>query len=250
VLRAVNTARGIDTPRLVDRLRGRRPVVVAPHPDDEVIGAGGALLAHLAHGDHPAVVEVTSGERTAGLLHLPPAERAPVREAEARAACASLGLAPADVVFARLPDGRVGEDPGHAAALAQLLGELGPDLVYAPWPVDAHRDHAATTRLLAGILSGLGTVASVALYEVWSPLSPTHLVDITDHLEAKLDALDHYASALQSVDYRHTARGLAAYRSAQGLHGEGYSEAFCVLRPDAVVELLRTLDSAGRSPSG
>src|SRR5690554_2460240 len=83
VRRAVNTARGIETPHLVACLPGRRPVVVAPHPDDELIGAGGAMLAHLRRGDRPHVVHVTSGERTAGLADLPTAERAPKREAEA-----------------------------------------------------------------------------------------------------------------------------------------------------------------------
>lgn len=238
VVRTLNTARGIETPQLVTRLLGDRPVVVAPHPDDELIGAGGALRRHVLDGRRPKIVHVTSGERTAGLLELPPTERAAAREAEARAAAATLGIDAVDVVFLRLADGGVGASSDDGEVLHQALAGLEPDLLYAPWPVDVHRDHTATARLVGQVVGSLPSVARVALYEVWSPLAPTHLVDIGDHLQMKLDALGCYHSALRAVDYRHTAQGMAAYRSAQGLHGRGYAEAFCLLEPDAFIDLL------------
>jgi N-acetylglucosamine malate deacetylase 1 len=242
VRRAVNTARGIETPRLVDCLPGARPVVLAPHPDDEMIGAGGALRLHLARGDAPAVVHLTSGERTAGLIDLPSGERGPRREDEAQRAARALGLDEDHLTFLRLPDGGLdASDGGQVAALTSTLAGYGPDLVYAPWPVDAHRDHTASTALLAAALPRLDSRPTIALYEVWTPLPPTHLVDISAHIDAKVDALGCYESALVSVDYRHTARGLAAYRSAQGLRGAGYAEAFAVVSPAALGELLSRL---------
>lgn len=245
VRRALNTARGIETPRTVDRLPGERPVVVAPHPDDELIGAGGAIVGHVRRGHRAIVVHLTSGERAAGLLELPPAERGPHREAEAIEAAAAVGLDPSDVVFLRLPDG--GLDPDAASqvdALAEALAVRGPDIVYLPWPVDAHRDHTAAAGLVAAALPRLESTPTLALYEVWTPLAPTHLVDIADAIDAKVEALGQYRSALTAVDYRHTARGLAAYRSAQGLRGRGYAEAFAVLSPDALVALLDALGAA------
>ncbi|MBK5224290.1 MAG: PIG-L family deacetylase [Acidimicrobiia bacterium] len=241
VLRAVNIARGIDTPRVVDHPAGTRPVVVAPHPDDELIGVGGTIVHHLAAGHAVHVVHVTSGERTTGLTHLPAAERAAAREAEARAAAARIGVDDAHVHLLRCADGQVGHEATHLERLSATLATIAPDLVYAPWPVDAHRDHTATTRMLADALPHLPSVEWIALYEVWSPLAPTHIVDISDSIDAKLDAVGCYASALTSVDYVHTARGLAAYRSAQGLRGRGHGEAFTVVDGDGLRDMLGRL---------
>lgn len=246
VRRAINTARGIETPRLVDALPGTRPVVIAPHPDDELIGAGGVLVAHIRRGHRTAVVHLTSGERAAGLLDLSPAERGPHREAEAIEAAQSVGLDPSEVTFLRLPDGHL--DPSSEDQVDTLVAALAarrPDLVYAPWPIDAHRDHTAAAALVAAALARLDSPPpTIALYEVWTPLAPTHVIDISAAIDAKTDALGCYASALTAVDYRHTARGLAAYRSAQGLRGEGYAEAFAVVSPEALGELLAALDAA------
>ncbi len=215
---------------MVERLPGERPVVVAPHPDDELIGAGGAIVGHVRRGRSTTVVHLTSGERAAGLLELPPTDRGPHREAEALDAAAAVGLDPAD--------------PAQVDAVAAVLTARNTDLVYAPWPVDAHRDHTAAAGLVAAALPRLDPTPTVALYEVWTPLAPTHLVDIADAIDAKVNALGRYRSALTAVDYRHTARGLAAYRSAQGLRGRGYAEAFAVVAPDALRELLEALDAS------
>lgn len=245
VRQAINSARGIDTPALVNRLSGDRVVVLSPHPDDEIIGAGGAIGTHVAAGATVLIVQMTSGEATVGLAHLPPDERAAKREGEARLAAERLGLLPSDVHFVGYGDGNVGSAQAsnkNFDRFVEVVADYEPDLIYAPWPVDAHRDHVATTQLLAQALrmGRLPTVAAVALYEVWTPLVPTHLVDIGRYLDNKLYALAAYQSALESVDYLHTARGMAAYRSAQGLHGRGYAEAFCVLSPKALLELLDT----------
>ena len=66
----------------------------------------------------------------------------------------------------------------------------------------------------------------MALYEVWGPLVASHLVDITADIDTKLAALRHYESAMAGIDYARTAKGLAAYRSGQGMGGIGYAEAF------------------------
>lgn len=222
VKRAINNARGIETPALVERPEGRRPVVLSPHPDDEVIGCGGTLLKHVAAGEQPTVVHLSSGERSVS------SDR-DTREREARAAASLLGV---EVRFLGWPDGGIGDQD-----LGPLLCELAPDLVYCPFPFDAHRDHRGAAAALARAAGGAG-VERVALYEVWTPLAANTLVDIGAQLDRKLDALRCYSSALASVDYVHTCTGLAAYRSAQGLSGRGYAEAFTVLTVAELCDLL------------
>lgn len=241
VRRALVAARGYPSPLLVDRLPGRSVVVLAPHPDDELIGCGGAALKHLDAGQRVTVVLVTSGEATPGLDHLDPADRAPHREAEAHRALDAVGLGEG-LRFLRAPDTGAGLDPGLPGRLAAALDELRPDLVYAPWPVDANVDHRSTTDVLAAwTATAAHPPDRVALYEVWTPLAPTHLVEVTDELPRKLEALAHYECALATVDYLHTATGLAAYRSAMALGGRGHAEAFCVLPPEGLRQLVAEL---------
>jgi LmbE family N-acetylglucosaminyl deacetylase len=236
VRQAVNAARGIDTPATLPRPPGRRVAVLAPHPDDELLGCGGTVQKHRAAGEPVDVVMVTSGERTASFAGTGLAERRAQREAEARAAAGAVGLAESALHFLRLPEG--GIDDAGAAALGAVLRPLAPDLVYAPNPFEGHRDHVATTRLLGQCLAELESVERVALYEVWTTVQPNCVVDVTDEIEAKLEGLRRYASAMEVVDYVHTFRGLAAYRSGHGRHGTGYMEAFLLLERAAFIELL------------
>jgi LmbE family N-acetylglucosaminyl deacetylase len=235
--RVINLARGIDVPELMQRPPGRRVVVVAPHPDDELLGCGATLRKHLDGGDELWVAFVTSGERTAALSLLPLDARVERREADARAAAAVLGLAGDHLEFLRYPDGGVASRPPAGRSVADMLRAHQPDLVYVPFPYEPHTDHEATARLVAAALPDLPSVKTVALYEVWTPVSANCIVDVTEQFERKIEALGCYTSALESVDYCHTARGLAAYRSGAGLHGHGYAEAFLLLRPDELRSL-------------
>src|SRR5438552_3282084 len=120
-------------------------LVIAPHPDDEVIGCGGALCLHAARGDRLGVVFLTSGEL--GLKHLPRAEAWKTREAEARRAAKILGVA--SLTFLRLPDWCMGDDiPKAADALRPVLAAEKPELIYLPHPGDGHHDHQATLPVL------------------------------------------------------------------------------------------------------
>ena len=239
VRHAINAARGIDTPVTLPRPPGHRVVVLAPHPDDELLGCGGTLQKHRAAGEQVDVVLVTSGERTASFAGTSVPDRRAQREAEARAAAGAVGLAVSSLHFLRLSEG--GIDSSGAAALGAVLRPLAPDLMYAPNPFEGHRDHVATTRLLGECLAELESVERVALYEVWTTVQPNCVVDVTDEIEAKLAGLKLYASAMEVVDYVHTFRGLAAYRSGHGRHGTGYMEAFLLLERGPFIELLELL---------
>src|ERR1700738_1365383 len=107
-----------------------------------------------------------------------------------------------------------------------------------PYPYEAPADRVAAARLVAAALGDLPSIRTIALYEVWTPLCANTVVDVTDQFERKVEALACYTSALQSVDYTHTARGLAAYRSGAGLHGVGYAEAFLVIDPAELAQLV------------
>ena len=185
-------------------------LVIAPHPDDEAIGCGGALRLHATSGDPPdrvVCVYLTSGEL--GLKHLPIAQAHAIREAEATAAAAILGIA--QTHFLRQPDWFLADFiPQTAELLADLLHQENPELIYLPHAQDNHPDHRATTDILRA--TGFAPPATRTC-EIWSPLTSfDHVQDITPVMHAKLRAIRAYKSQLTEFDYAQAIRGLNRYR--------------------------------------
>lgn len=126
-----------------------RVVVVAAHPDDEVLGFGGAIALLAASGTEVTVVAVTDGEGSHPDSDLiTPSDLVKVRAAETRAALAELGAADSAVVRLQVPDTKVvAYEDEVTARIARLVD--GADLVVAPWTGDVHGDHEAAGRAAA-----------------------------------------------------------------------------------------------------
>ena len=126
----------------------RRAVVIAPHPDDEVLGTGG-LLASLALLGRPAlVIVVTDGTAShPGSRTLSAHALEQMRPAETKRAVLALGH-DMPIVRLRFPDGDVQHHiPALARRCAALL--LPDDVLFSPWSADGHPDHEATALAVA-----------------------------------------------------------------------------------------------------
>lgn len=128
-----------------------RAVVVAPHPDDEILAAGGLLALHAARGGHGRVVAVTDGGASHPDSTVWPRERL-VRERplESRKALAELGLENRAFTVERLhlPDGEVAAYRNKLAE--RLWRQLHPsDVLITTWRRDGHPDHEATAEACA-----------------------------------------------------------------------------------------------------
>lgn len=158
---------------------GQRVLVLAPHPDDEVIGCGGTVLRHVAAGDHVTIAIATDGRRAGGMRD--PVGMSARRHAEALRAYAELraerfewlGLPEGDWDVARLRE-----------AMARLLTELRPDIVYASSRVDFHPEHH---KVAHGLALALDAVAQshrpvVRVYQIQVPLTAT-LVNLVSDIE-------------------------------------------------------------------
>jgi LmbE family N-acetylglucosaminyl deacetylase len=119
-------------------------VIVAAHPDDEVLGAGGLISMLAAAHTRLRVIAVTDGERS-HKGHASPASLARRRSAETSIALRALGARSPEVIRLRLPDsGLAGVEDKLTAALAPLVADF--DLCLAPWDGDLHPDHEAAGR--------------------------------------------------------------------------------------------------------
>lgn len=220
----------------------KRVLAIGAHPDDIELGCGGTLAKLVRAGDEVHGLCVTSGD--AGSATIDPAQLAATREAEARAAGEVLGLA--DVHFLGLRDGLTAFTREDKVRLVSRLRALRPEVVFVHSSHDRFPDHEVVHRLvMAAVLAAAGpwyqeasgepwAVGALYGYEVWHPSEVYQMaVDVTDTLEAKLEALRCHASQVEAIDYLGAAAGLAAYRGA--LSGVGrHAEVFEVLRQPSI----------------
>jgi len=209
-------------------------LVFAPHPDDDLLGAGLTLRLHRLQGDPVHMVIVYDGA-SGGSKGPPqdPAKRAAL--AAQRRKEALLGGAHFDLRSYEFWDYPEGHLPGPqdlvaaARRVAQCVRRVQPHTVYAPWVGEYHTDHHALARAVRLGLRAAGFAKDAWGYEVWSPLQPTHIVDVTDGYERKAAALAEHASQIEGTDLVHMVRGLNAHRSLYLPKGARYGEAFAPL---------------------
>lgn len=185
-----------------------RAVVVAPHPDDEVLGAGG-LLAQLAHlGRDILLIAVTDGSAShPDSTRWTPERLAATRPRETAHALRILGVKRARIVRGTFPDGAVAE---HENGLIDyLLSHLdGNDVVLSTWRRDGHPDHESVGR--ASARAARIKNARLVEFPIWmwhrettessrTPWSGAHGIALDSAtLRLKRLAISAYASQLES----------------------------------------------------
>lgn len=221
-----------------------RVLVIAPHADDETFGVGGTI-ARLASEGHDVRVAVMTGPGP-GEHPVFRRETWDVVRTEARKACEVLGVR--ELIFKEIPAVLVPEEPVwrvNREAL-EVIEEARADTLFVPFPFDLHRDHrelfyAAWVGARPNREAGAG-IREIYAYEVpgethWNPsyveagFHPNVWVDITAHLQTKLEALACYES--QVLPFPHF-RSVEAVEALARLRGAQMSmeaaEAFVLLR--------------------
>jgi LmbE family N-acetylglucosaminyl deacetylase len=137
-------------------------VVVAAHPDDEVLGAGGTMALLAAGGARLRLIAVTDGE--ASHPGADPEAIGRTRTAESADALAMLGVPDIEVIRLRFPDtGLAACEDELSARLRELCAGFG--VCLAPWEADAHADHEAAGR--AARRAGRRAGQEVLSYPIW-----------------------------------------------------------------------------------
>jgi N-acetylglucosamine malate deacetylase 1 len=222
-----------------------RVLVVSPHIDDDVIGCGGVLRQHAMAGAAVTSVYLRNG--------------GPIREAEAHEAGKLIGID--ELIFLRwgafpasgarwrtVPNTKseVEVTERTMANLREVIERVKPDLVYTPFVLDPHPDHAAATYLLSAVADQGISIGACYLYEIWSPLVPNVLVDITAQAEMKRRAINAHRSQVETIDMSEGMLGLNTYRAHMNrMHG--YAEAFLRLGSGELRGMLHDLDGQSGS---
>jgi len=214
-------------------------VVIAPHPDDEVLGCGGVMAKCSGRGDSVHVVVVTRGDP--GLFDDGEIERT---RTELGRAHELLGVASCS--FLDFPAPKLDTIPVHQVSdkISAVLGKLKPDVLYLPHSGDLHHDHRVTfaAAVVAARPLGGSSVKTILSYETLSETDfgvegigdafvPNVFIDITEFVDLKLEAMRMYASQLQSAPATRSIESLRALaRLRGGAIAVGSAEAFRLVR--------------------
>ena len=215
-------------------------VVVAPHPDDETLGCGGALLRHAAEGDQISWLIVTGMHAEQGYS----AEMVLKREREIEQVAAAYGFTETECLG--YPTTMLDTLPVKdlVAGIGAEFSKLRPEIVYCPHSGDAHSDHAAVYKAVESCSKWFRfeSVKKVYIYETLSEtdqsfetgssqFAPNVYVNIEEHLERKIEILGLYQGETASFPFPRsdlTIRSLARLRgSSSGFHA---AEAFMLVR--------------------
>jgi N-acetylglucosamine malate deacetylase 1 len=218
---------------------GKRVMVVAPHPDDETLGVGGNIAKYSAHGAEVFVLMVSG--------HLPPLysrEAYDQTVSEAEAAFELLGVSQSE--FLEIPATMIADQPLHEVngRISKIVNAFNPHVVFCPYP-DRHVDHRLVFDSVMVATRPVGVGRDIEIVATYETLSETHwnaphiepnftpnwVVDITEHIDKKLDALRCYKSQISDFPGPRSieaVEALAKFRGTQA--GFGYGEGFHIVR--------------------
>jgi LmbE family N-acetylglucosaminyl deacetylase len=145
-------------------------LIVAPHPDDETLGAGGLIAAQRRSGVDVRVAAVTDGEKAYANMPELPIQR----EKEQTNALRRLSVPEDCIARFRFPDGSV------ASFEAQLEERLAPlisanTLIVTPWKGDHHPDHQACGRVAERLAKRSGAPLCSYFFWTWHYGTPQEL---------------------------------------------------------------------------
>lgn len=224
-------------------MQSRRILVIAAHPDDEVLGCGGTMALHARAGDEVSVIITCTG-RSADA-----SSNGIAQQSYTQRAMDALGVR--DFRLLGFPDQRLDTLPltEIITPLEQVVRELQPSIVYCQYGGDVNRDHEilfkailVATRPLEQFIDAIYAFDTASSTEWAYPRSfvPDTWMDISAALDAKLEAMSCYESELR--DYPHP-RSLEALRHRAEAFGNQ-----CCMKAAEVFMTVRRISRNGKAP--
>lgn len=190
-------------------------LIIGPHPDDQELGMGGTIALLASQGHHVHLVDMTNGEPT-------PRGTPEIRAREAARAAEILGVTRSCL---GLPNRQVQHTIEARHALAAVIRKHRPETLFVPYPVDAHPDHVAVTRIAEDARFDAKLTKTNIAGEPWHPkriiyyfcthlrmsFQPVFCIDISPFMQQKLDACLAYESQFGPEGLPAQVRAVNAY---------------------------------------
>ena len=182
-------------------------LAIGVHPDDVELGCSGTILVALSEGKKVGIVDLTRGE-------LGTRGSAEIRKTEAANAAKVLGVHVRENIG--LADGFFLNDEVHQRKVIMMIRKYQPEIILCNAPEDRHPDHGRSSKLVsdAAFLSGLRKIETEfdgVNQEAWRPkyvfhylqdrfLQPHFVVDVSDHMDKKIESILSYNTQFYNPD--------------------------------------------------
>ncbi len=214
-------------------------LVIAAHPDDEVLGVGGTILKHIENKDEVYLLIMT-------VAYEPEWSKEVIKEKRREALAVSKALGVKETFFAELPTVMLDRMPEKVIIqhIKEVIKKTNPVMVYTHHWEDMNQDHRVihSATMVATKPIPNSTIKKVLAYESrssteWGSPSPTNQFipsvyeDMSKHLEKKLEILKLYQSEIQTYPHPRSIEGVKESNLARGKEVSlTVAEAFVLLR--------------------
>jgi LmbE family N-acetylglucosaminyl deacetylase len=222
----------------------KRVLIIAAHPDDEILGCGGLISKYISLGVIFKIIFIAEGSTCR--FEDPSCEESlkaiGKRNSSALKALKSLQIK--DIEFNNLTCGRLDQEPIIIInkIIEKSIKNFMPDTIFTHSPSDANNDHKIVynSTIMATRPSQINCVTSLLSYEVLSSsewayvdtFKPNYFVELTEKdVDSKWQALSLYASEIKSYPFPRSSDGIKSLAMMRGMQsGFKFAEAFQLIR--------------------
>lgn len=221
-------------------------LVVAAHPDDEILGVGGTVARHVAKGDIVYALILGEGQTSRG-RHREDIDRNIVEELHKNTLESAKAVGYQEVFFADFPDNRFDHVDllDIVKEIEQIIERLHPQILYTHYSGDLNIDHQYTARAVLTASRPIGAYCVEEIYafetlsssewnfdySVQSAFCPNVFIDITDYYYLKEQAMNCYVSELCNFPHPRSLVGMDSLSKTRGMTaGMERAEAFMLVR--------------------
>ncbi|MDX1761037.1 MAG: PIG-L deacetylase family protein [Christiangramia sp.] len=218
----------------------KRVIVISAHPDDEVLGAGGAILKHVADGDEVFWLITTNISTDQGFSE----ERVFSRQKEIESVEEQLGIT--RTFLLNYPTMTLSSSSliKMVPKISEVFNEVKPEVIYCVNRSDAHSDHRITFDAVLACTKSFRYpyIKKVLMYECLSETEfapalpekvffPNYFIDISKYMDKKLEVMQVYASEVGEHPFPRSNRNIKALAVFRGASvGVEYAEAFQLIK--------------------
>lgn len=225
---------------------GKRILVVAAHPDDEVLGCGATIMKHIAEGDTVHTLIMAEGLTSRDLTRNVEVRAGELSELHSSANRSAEFLGVTRLIMHSFPDNRM--DGVNLLDVVKKIefevDEYKPDIVYTHHAGDVNVDHRVTHDAVVTACRSLPgeSVREILFFETlssteWQMMTadkifqPNVYVDVTEFIDKKRQVLEFYASEMREYPHPRSYKGVELLAQYRGLTiGVPYAEAFMLGR--------------------
>ncbi|MCK5013462.1 MAG: PIG-L family deacetylase [Candidatus Omnitrophica bacterium] len=221
----------------------KRILVVAAHPDDEILGCGATIARMIKEGCEAHTLILGEGVTSRDEQRDADSRKAEIEELKGHVHKANKIIGVEDAILKDLPDNRFDSLPllDIVKIVEEVKKDIRPDIIFTHYQNDLNVDHQITYRAVITATRPMTdeTVKEIYSFEVassteWNyPLtfSPDVFIDVSETIDLKLKSLEQYITEMKDSDHPRSLKGAEHRAKSWGIKtGLPYVEAFKLVR--------------------